>query len=728
MNKDKNAGHLFPISSGDILRVALFVALYFIAFKISYLFPDAESILMVIWPAGGIGLAALLLSPRRLWPVIISAFFLVGNISNLMIDRPLFNSIGFMIANVTESYLCAWLIVRWCGEDIRFTTVKEISALIFAATVVNACTAFIGGGTAWLAGLFPFWSFWQSWWISDGLGILIVAPLVVTWSTLRDITIRDQWKKGIEVGIFMAIWFWIAQISFQVQASDDPFAAKPYLLFALLAYAAIRLGQRGVTATLVILLIISITSEAIRTGPSYLGGDTMNDRLLLLQVYISCIAITGFIIAASYSESKSAERSSREGQSRIRALGDNIPNGMVYQVVREHDGSMRFLYLSAGIEKLEGISAEEALRDPSKHYNLFVEEDRSIVAASEEVSARDMSTFNVVVRIRRPDGQLRWMQMSSSPRRLEDGRIMWDGIQMDITERKQVEEELKKYREDLEELIKERTIELDSKNEELRKHRDNLEKLVKERTAQLQIAKDHAEESDRLKSRFLAMMSHELRTPLNAIIGFSDLMMHGIGGNINETHKGYARDINNAGEHLLVIIDDILDLSKVEAGKMKLVIEKFSVHELLEETLILIKNKAIKHHIDIIKDIDPQLEFMEGDESKIKQVLFNLLSNALKFSKEDGGTITVAVKRIEGMVRFSVSDTGIGIEKQNLDKLFQEFQQVDSSISRKYGGTGLGLVISKKLIELHGGEIWAHSVFGEGSTFTFSIPIQREVN
>jgi PAS domain S-box-containing protein len=248
----------------------------------------------------------------------------------------------------------------------------------------------------------------------------------------------------------------------------------------------------------------------------------------------------------------------------------------------------------------------------------------------------------------------------------------------------------------------------------------------RKRAEELHIENIRLEHQNKAKSEFLAMISHELRTPLNAIIGFSDIMIAGIGGNLNETYKGYAKDIYKAGEHLLLIINDILDLSKVEAGKIELLIEKFSVNELLEETITLIKNQAIKRHISIIRDIDSQLEFMDGDKQKIKQVLHNLLSNAVKFSKEEGGTITVAVKRIDGMASFSVSDTGIGIEKKNLNKLFQEFQQLDSGINRKYGGTGLGLMISRKFVELHGGKIVVESIFGEGSTFTFTIPIQQE--
>lgn len=250
----------------------------------------------------------------------------------------------------------------------------------------------------------------------------------------------------------------------------------------------------------------------------------------------------------------------------------------------------------------------------------------------------------------------------------------------------------------------------------------------RKRAEELHIENIRLDNESKAKPAFLAAMSHELRTPLNAIIGFSEIMSMGVGGNLNETHKGFVKDISNAGNHLLKIIGDILDLSKVDAGKMELVMDKFSVHELLEETLDLIKNKAIKHNIDLIKYIDPQLEFMEGDKQKIKQVLLNLLSNAVKFSKEDGGTISITLKKIDGMISFSVSDTGIGIEKKNFDILFKEFQQVDSGITRKYGGTGLGLVISKKFVELHGGKITMESIYGEGSTFTFSIPIQPRVN
>ncbi len=225
------------------------------------------------------------------------------------------------------------------------------------------------------------------------------------------------------------------------------------------------------------------------------------------------------------------------------------------------------------------------------------------------------------------------------------------------------------------------------------------------------------------KSEFLANMSHELRTPLNSIIGFSELMVQKIPGELNEKQEHYVKNVIKSGKHLLGLINDILDLSSVEAGKIELVIERISVAETINETLNLIKEKASKHGITINKELDLQLEFIDADRQRVKQVLFNLLSNAVKFSKPEGGTVTIKIKKEDDLAAFTVSDTGIGIRDEDMDKLFKEFEQLDTGITRKYGGTGLGLAISKKLVELHGGKIKAESEYGKGSTFTFYLPI-----
>ncbi len=229
--------------------------------------------------------------------------------------------------------------------------------------------------------------------------------------------------------------------------------------------------------------------------------------------------------------------------------------------------------------------------------------------------------------------------------------------------------------------------------------------------------------ASRTKSEFLANMSHELRTPLNSIIGFSELLKQNTNGELNGKHNHYVDNILTSGKFLLNLINDILDLSKVEAGKIELVIENIYFPQILDDTLNLIKEKAMHHNVLFKKELDPALQSIEADPQRVKQVFFNLLNNAVKFSKPEGGTITIATKKDGNMARISVSDTGIGIKEEDMNKLFRAFEQLDSGITKKYGGSGLGLAISKKLVELHGGNIWVESRYGEGSTFYFTIPI-----
>ncbi|MBU3965999.1 MAG: PAS domain-containing sensor histidine kinase [Euryarchaeota archaeon] len=225
------------------------------------------------------------------------------------------------------------------------------------------------------------------------------------------------------------------------------------------------------------------------------------------------------------------------------------------------------------------------------------------------------------------------------------------------------------------------------------------------------------------KSEFLSNMSHELRTPLNSIIGFTELLKMNLHGESDQKQLRYVDNVLTSGKFLLNLINDILDLSKVEAGKIELVIEQMSVTDVINETLALIKETAIKHHVILKKDIEEGLTIIFADRMRLKQVLFNLLSNAMKFSKPEGGTVTITARREGDMVGFSISDTGIGIKEEDMDKLFNTFEQLDPGITQKYGGSGLGLMISKRLVELHGGKIWAESNYGIGTTFYFTLPI-----
>jgi signal transduction histidine kinase len=222
------------------------------------------------------------------------------------------------------------------------------------------------------------------------------------------------------------------------------------------------------------------------------------------------------------------------------------------------------------------------------------------------------------------------------------------------------------------------------------------------------------------KSEFLANMSHELRTPLNAIIGFSQVLRDEMVGSVNAKQAEYLEDIISSGNHLLSLINDVLDLSKVEAGQVELEVHPFSLREALERGVVMVRERATEDGVRVAFAADPEVDVVDGDERRIKQVIFNLLSNAVKFTPA-GGEIDVSATRVNGEVRVSVADTGPGVAPEDRDRIFEEFQQSESGVGQREG-TGLGLALSKRFVELHGGRIWLESELGRGSTFTFALP------
>ncbi len=261
---------------------------------------------------------------------------------------------------------------------------------------------------------------------------------------------------------------------------------------------------------------------------------------------------------------------------------------------------------------------------------------------------------------------------------------------------------------------------VNARTQELRQINQEMEKRIVERTAELNEAMEKAKEADRLKSAFLATMSHELRTPLNSIIGFTGIILQGLAGPLNEEQHKQMSMVQTSARHLLTLINDVLDISKIEAGQLALSITSFELKPSIEKMVKLISPMAEKKGLELKLDISDDVQTVTTDQRRLEQVILNLLNNAVKFTEKGG--VSISCRTRDDHYILSVADTGIGMGPEEMEHIFKPFHQIDTGLTRKYEGTGLGLSISKKLLKMMGGEIHVESQRGKGSIFTIRFP------
>jgi PAS domain S-box-containing protein len=395
-------------------------------------------------------------------------------------------------------------------------------------------------------------------------------------------------------------------------------------------------------------------------------------------------------------ERKRAEEALQESDEKFRQLADNITDAFW---IRSPD--MREVhYISPAFERIWGRSAASLYADPQRWADFTVPEDRERVVAAFAALTRDTPSLDIEYRIVRPDGEIRWVRARGFQVRGGEGQLIrLTGIITDITDRQRAAEALQTSLEEI--------------------SRTNLALQVE--IVERKRAEDAADAANRSKSEFLANMSHEIRTPLNGVVGMTDLAL---GTDLTTEQREYLEMVKSSGESLLAVINDILDFSKIEAGRLAIDAIPFDLSDCLATTLKPLATRAQLKGLELACDIGPGVPTaLVGDPNRLRQIVINLIGNAIKFTEHGKVVLTVEAETqtdVGALLRFSVSDSGIGVPRDQQEAIFRPFVQADGSTTRTYGGTGLGLAISANLVALMGGRIWLESQTGKGSTFHFT--------
>ncbi len=674
---------LNPQKGGRLKEFALqlfFVALIFLGGELGLLLPFVNFNVSMMWPPAGIALAILLLFGGRFFPAVVLGTFVTSGVLPLFHRETVPYAVG--ILSTIGSTLSAWIAYsafRWFQLSLDLDRPKNLFYFLLVSVMGATLTAAsIGGFSLALFNVIPVDVIGMkivTWWIGDAMGVLLITPFCLCWRRFPNWR-APQWA---EWGLVFVVILILAELIFNVFgiSSINP-SPKTFLIFPVLFWVGTRFYQRGITLCMILFGGLGIYATINAHG--LFKNDQDLEGLFLLQGYLFVIACSGLFLAAIQQEREKSTQELKESLALHQKTADRLllATKSAHIGVWDYDIPNNNLFWDEGMYELYGVAPSDA-----HHYETWVRslhpEDRVQAEEDIQTALRMKQNFDSAFRIVRPDGTILHIKAFAHLQTDRAGNpIRMMGINWDQSK-------------------------------------------IKEAEAQLIKGKEAAEAADRSKSEFLAMMSHEIRTPMNGVIGFARLLK---GTELSEEQQEFVGIIETSGLSLMNLLNDILDLSKIEAGKIVLEKHPAEIGPLIQDLCTLFRLKAKEKGITLELSLDPRIpSALWTDPTRLKQIFQNLISNAIKFTSK--GKITVNVRVLEEPIpsfgeitlEIIVQDTGIGIDPAVIPLLFNPFMQADSSTTRRFGGTGLGLVIIKRLSELMGGSVRVESELGQGSTF-----------
>ena len=670
--------------------LAVLAAAYFAAGRLGLSLAFVNDSATAIWPPSGIAIAACLLWGPQVWPGVLVGAFLV-NLANTGVPLA---SLLIAGGNTLEALAAGVFVRRFAGGTAVFDETKRIFLYVAAAAGAASIAATVGLVALLATGLAADSDramTWLTWWTGDLAGALLVAPALITWATPRPAPL--PWARWLEALLLFATLAGVSYVVFGPTAAGTRNYPLMFAVLPPLIWATLRFGQRAATAAILVTSIGAMAGTLQGFGP--FARQTPNESLLLLQAYLCVKMITMLSLGAEVAARRGAERRLRDlntelagrVESRSREL-ERLHSRLVEAQHVAHIGSWEWdvaansIWWSDEMYGLYGLPVGSAVT-----YERVLEhvhaDDRAAVHDIVARSGRTGEPFTFEHRVVTPTGVERVLHAQGHVVLDRDGKpLRMLGIGHDVTERKRAEEE-------------------------------------RLQLAREQAARREAEDASRMKDHFLATLSHELRTPLNSIVGWAELL------NLQWSDDALRRRAVDAIQRNVAIqaqlVADILDISRINSGAaITLDRRPLAIASVIEAAAEIVGPALDARHIGLAISVPPDASVV-GDSHRLQQVFRNVLANAAKFVPERGH-ITVRGEFGEGTVRIRVEDDGPGIDETFLPRIFDQFTQADASLTRQHGGLGLGLTISRNLVELHGGTITAANRPEGGAVFTVQLP------